>query len=171
MFTLINECWKNTSGRNHWIIADYQFEKLPVLEVDGVQVSQTLAIIRYIARENGNVLLLLHNDSSYWLLLVVQQEFRIGSETQKKSESKYRADYESSTSPLTLGKFQRLKCMFKEKKLGERVGLLIGTLANFLSIWDLSMFAQAWLTMSHWSLTRQFESAFEFLIFNLWRRT
>ncbi|KAF8360244.1 hypothetical protein PRIPAC_87167 [Pristionchus pacificus] len=32
---------------------DYQFEKLPVLEVDGVQVSQTLAIIRYIARENG----------------------------------------------------------------------------------------------------------------------
>ncbi|GMS85899.1 hypothetical protein PENTCL1PPCAC_8074 [Pristionchus entomophagus] len=32
---------------------NFPFEALPVLEVDGVQVAQTLAILRYIARETG----------------------------------------------------------------------------------------------------------------------
>ncbi|GMR37928.1 hypothetical protein PMAYCL1PPCAC_08123, partial [Pristionchus mayeri] len=32
---------------------NFPFEAVPVLEVDGVQVAQTLAILRYVARENG----------------------------------------------------------------------------------------------------------------------
>lgn len=35
------------------LIAEAPFDALPVLEVDGVKVPQTLAILRYIARETG----------------------------------------------------------------------------------------------------------------------
>lgn len=45
------------------------FGKVPILEIDGVIIHQSLAIARYLAKENGNVELL------FFLLFVLEPIF------------------------------------------------------------------------------------------------